>query len=131
MAPQSQQSSPRSPPPSLILGATGLKLLPTTQQVQVAVPSARADLFSPLSVATAADQPAAGGPLLFGVLTVSTQTLVLFSFGTSPGEICVGPRGRCSQDQSLVLPEGCSVLDIDGQKGCVQLVENDKAQDLL
>ena len=68
---------------------------------------------------------------MFGVLTVSTQTLVLFSFGTSPGEICVGPRGRCSQDQSLVLPEGCSVLDIDGQKRCVQLVENDKAQDLL
>ena len=69
--------------------------------------------------------------VLFGVLTVSTQTLVLFSFGTSPGEICVGPRGRCSKDQSLVLPESCSVLDIDGQKGCVQLVENDKAQDLI
>ena len=40
-------------------------------------------------------------------------------------------RGHCSQDQPLVLPEGWSVLNIDGQKGCVQLAENGKAQDLL
>ena len=49
----------------------------------------------------------------------------------SRGEICVGPRGRCSQDQPLVLPEGWSVLNIDGQKGCIQLAENGKAQDFL
>ena len=113
-------------------GATGLKPLPTAQQVQGAVPSGRADPFSPLPVATtAADQPAAGGSRLLGVLTVGSQTRALFSFGTSRGEICVGPRGRCSQDHPLVLPEGWSVLNIDGQKGCVQLAENGKAQDLL
>jgi hypothetical protein len=131
LAPQSQQPSSPSPPPSLIPGATGLKPLPTAQQVQGAVPSGRADPFSPLPVATAADQPAAGGSRLLGVLTVGSQTRALFSFGTSRGEICVGPRGRCSQDHPLVLPEGWSVLNIDGQKGCVQLAENGKAQDLL
>ena len=131
LAPQSQQSSPPSTPPSSIPGATGLKPLPTAQQVQGAVPSGRADPFSPLPVATAADQPAAGGSRLLGVLTVGSQTRALFSFGTSLGEICVGPRGRCSQDHPLVLPEGWSVLNIDGQKGCVQLAENGKAQDLL
>ena len=131
LAPQSQQSSPPSTPPSSIPGATGLKPLPTAQQVQGAVPSGRADPFSPLPLATRADQPASDGTRLLGVLTVGKQTRALFSFGTSRGEICVGPRGRCSQDQPLVLPEGWSVLNIDGQKGCIQLAENGKAQDLL
>ena len=132
LAPQSQQSdAPSLKKPPLLSGATGLKPLPTAQQVQGAVPSGRADPFSPLPVATAADQPAAGGSRLLGVLTVGSQTRALFSFGTSRGEICVGPRGRCSQDHPLVLPEGWSVLNIDGQKGCVQLAENGKAQDLL
>ena len=113
-------------------GATGLKPLPTVQQVQGAVPSGRADPFSPLPVTkTGADQSASGGSRLLGVLTVGTQTRALFSFGTRRGEICVGPRGRCSQDHPLVLPEGWSVLTIDVQKGCVQLAENGKAQDLL
>ena len=113
-------------------GATGLKTLPTVQQVQGAVPSGRADPFSPLPVATtAADQPASGGSRLMGVLTVGMETRALFSFGTSRGEICVGPRGYCSPDHPHVLPEGWSVLAIDAQKGCVQLAENGKAQDLL
>ena len=131
MAPQSQQSSPRSPPPSLILGATGLKPLPTAQQVQGAVPSGRADPFSPLPVAAGADQPASGGSRLLGVLTVGTQTRALFAFGMNLGEICVGPRGHCSADHPLVLPEGWSVLTIDDQNDCVQLAEKGKAQDLL
>ena len=79
LAPQSQQSSPPSTPPSSIPGATGLKPLPTAQQVQGAVSLGRADLFSPLPVATTADQPAAGGSRLVGVLTVGTQTRALFS----------------------------------------------------
>ena len=95
------------------------------------VPSGHADPFSPLPLATGADQPSSGGSRLLGVLTVGKQTRALFSFGMSRGEICVGPRGRCSQDQPLVLPEGWSVLNIDGQKGCIQLAENGKAQDLL
>ena len=132
LAPPSQQGSPPSPPPSLMAGATGLKPLPTVQQVQGAVPSGRADPFSPLPVATiAADQSASGGSRLLGVLTVGTQTRALMSYGTSRGEICVGPRGRCSQDSPLVLPEGWSVLTIDAQQGCVQLAENGKAQELL
>ena len=129
---QSQESSAPSPTPPLMSGATGLKPLPTVQQVQAAVPSGRADPFSPLPVATTAvDQPASGGSRLLGVLTVGTETRALFSFGTSRGEICVGPRGHCSPDHPLVLPEGWSVLTIDAQKGCVQLAENGKAQDLL
>ena len=113
-------------------GASGLKPLPTVQQVQGAVPSGRADPFSPLPVATtAADQSTSGGSRLLGVLTVGTQTRALISYGTSRGEICVGPRGRCSQDHPLVLPEGWSVLKIDAQQGCVQLAENGKAQELL
>jgi hypothetical protein len=132
LAPPSQQGSPPSPPPSLMTGATGLKPLPTVQQVQGAVPSGRADPFSPLPVATtAADQSTSGGSRLLGVLTVGTQTRALISYGTSRGEICVGPRGRCSQDHPLVLPEGWSVLKIDAQQGCVQLAENGKAQELL
>jgi hypothetical protein len=68
---------------------------------------------------------------LLGVLTVGTQTRALFAIGTNLGEICVGPRGHCSADHPLVLPEGWSVLTIDDQNGCVQLAENGKAQDLL
>ena len=133
LAPQSQKSSPPSPLPSLlILGATGLKPLPTTQQVQVAAHRPTLIFLVPYRLQLQSINLPRVVHVLFGVLTVGTQMrAALFSFGTSPGEICVGPRGRCSQDQSLVLPEGCSVLDIDGQKGCVQLVENDKAQDLL
>lgn len=132
LAPQSQQSD--APPlmkPPLGSAATGLKPLPTAQQVQGAVPSGRADPFSPLPVAAGADQPASGGSRLLGVLTVGTQTRALFTFGTNLGEICVGPRGHCSADHPLVLPEGWSVLTIDDQNGCVQLAENGKAQDLL
>ena len=132
LAPQSQQSD--APPlmkPPLGSAATGLKPLPTAQQVQGAVPSGRADPFSPLAVAAGADQPASGGSRLLGVLTVGMQTRALFAFGTNLGEICVGPRGHCSADHPLVLPEGWSVLTIDDQNGCVQLAENGKAQDLL
>ena len=132
LAPQSQQSdAPSLKKPPLVSGATGLKPLPTAQQVQGAVPSGRADPFSPLPVAAGADQPASGGSRLLGVLTVGTQTRALFAFGTNLGEICVGPRGHCSADHPLVLPEGWSVLTIDDQNGCVQLAENGKAQDLL
>ena len=132
LAPQSQQSdAPSLKKPPLVSGATGLKALPTAQQVQGAVPSGRADPFSPLTVAAGADQPAPGGSRLLGVLTVGTQTRALFAFGSRRGEICVGPRGHCSADHPLVLPEGWSVLTIDAQNGCVQLAENGKAQDLL
>ena len=134
LAPQSQQSdAPPLKKTPLVSGATGLKPLPTAQQVQGAVPSGRADPFSPLAVAVAAgaDQPASGGSRLLGVLTVGTQKRALFAFGTNLGEICVGPRGHCSADHPLVLPEGWSVLTIDDQNGCVQLAENGKAQDLL
>lgn len=133
LAPQSQQSDAPSllMKPPLGSAATGLKPLPTAQQVQGAVPSGRADPFSPLPVAAGADQPASGGSRLLGVLTVGTQTRALFTFGTNLGEICVGPRGHCSADHPLVLPEGWSVLTIDDQNGCVQLAENGKAQDLL
>ena len=130
LASQSQQSSATSLPP-LPPRSTGLKPLPTAQQVQGAVPSGRADPFSPLAVAAGADQPASGGSRLLGVLTVGTQKRALFAFGTNLGEICVGPRGHCSADHPLVLPEGWSVLTIDDQNGCVQLAENGKAQDLL
>ena len=131
LPPQSVQSKALSPAPPSVSEATGLKPLPTAQQVQGAVPSGRADPFSPLPVATGADQPASGGSRLLGVLTVGTQTRALFTFGTNLGEICVGPRGHCSADHPLVLPEGWSVLTIDDQNGCVQLAENGKAQDLL
>ena len=132
LAAQSQQSdAPSLKKPPLLSGATGLKPLPTAQQVQGAVPSGRAYPFSPLAVAAGADQPASGGSRLLGVLTVGTQTRALFAFGTNLGEVCVGPRGHCSADHPLVLPEGWSVLTIDDQNGCVQLAENGKAQDLL
>ena len=132
LAPQSQQSdAPSLMKPPLGSAATGLKPLPTAQQVQSAVPSGRADPFSPIPVAAGADESASGGSRLLGVLTVGTQTRALFAFGTKLGEICVGPRGHCSADHPLVLPEGWSVLTIDDQNGCVQLAENGKAQDLL
>ena len=87
--------------------------------------------LAPQSQQSEADQPASGGFRLLGVLTVGTQTRALCTFGTNLGEICVGPRGHCSADHPLVLPEGWSVLTIDDQNGCVQLAENGKAQDLL
>ena len=132
LAPQSQQSdAPPLKKPPQVSAATGLKPLPIAQQVQGAVPSGRADPFSPLPVGAGADQLASGGSRLLGVLIVGTQTRALFAFGTNLGEICVGPRGHCSADHPLVLPEGWSVLTIDDQNGCVQLAENGKAQDLL
>ena len=113
LAPQSQQSD-ASPLVKPLLGsaATGLKPLPTAQQVRDAVPLGRTDPFSPLPVAPGADQPASGGSRLLGVLTVGTETRALFAFGTNRGEICVGPRGHCSADHPLVLPEGWSVLTL-------------------
>jgi hypothetical protein len=103
LALQSQQSSAASPLPQLIPGATGLKPLPTAQQVQAAVPSGRADPFSPLPLATGADQPSSGGSRLLGVLTVGKQTRALFSFGMSRGEICVVPAG----DVLRISPSFC------------------------
>jgi len=128
-------SAPLLKTPPLGFVDAGLKPLPTAQQVKDAVLSGRADPFSPLpntgSTASTTDATLNAGPSVVGVLTVGTQTRALLSFGTGRGEICVGPRGRCSQDHPLVLPEGWSVLRIDAQKGCVQLAENGKAQDLL
>ena len=136
-APPLASQSRQSDAPSLLMkpplgsAATGLKPLPIAQQVQGAVPSGRADPFSPLPVGAGADQLASGGSRLLGVLIVGTQTRALFAFGMNLGEICVGPRGHCSADHPLVLPEGWSVLTIDDQNGCVQLAENGKAQDFL
>ena len=69
LALQSQLRSAISLPP-LTPRTTGLKPLPTAQQVQGAMLSGRADPFSPQPVA--ADQPASGGTRLLDVLTVGT-----------------------------------------------------------
>ena len=108
LAPQSRQSSPPSTPPSSIPAATGLKPLPTAQQVQGAVPSGRADPFSPLPVATAADQPAAGGSRLLGVLTVGSAVPVAQPTITAAVPDSRGDRLKATADSSA--SSGCGPI---------------------
>ena len=83
---QSQESGAPSPAPPLMAGATGLKPLPTVQQVQGAVPSGRADPFSLLPV----PQPQQISPhLVVPVCWVSS--------------LLAWKRGRCSPSGRVVV----------------------------
>ena len=38
--------------------------------------------------------------------------------------LCIGDDGRCAADDLRVLPKTYSVLDIDVQRGCLQLAQD-------
>ncbi|MGC6482778.1 MAG: hypothetical protein ACON4T_04360 [Synechococcus sp.] len=91
--------------------------LPTTTQVETAVARGRVDPFAPLD-AKSSDFT------LQGVLAVGEQLQALVSTTSASGAICVGPSGRCTPDQTPLLPKDWSVLSIDPQQGCVTYAVN-------
>ena len=124
--PVADMSQPNSP--SL---ATGLIPLPSPQQVLSSVQEGRADPFAPTIVGskttalgTAAEPDApdtAEGPdfRVRGVVAVGAELRALVSFSEVSGTVCVGLRGRCPGDASVLLPMGWTVDSIDLDRGCL------------
>ena len=128
-------ATPEIEPPAPIATAPpdlGLIPLPSVQQVREAAPAGRPDPFQPLPGASdigngveadGAINPTAGLTLT-GVMVVGQQRHALVQSASGSAVLCIGADGRCSMDDQSVLPETWSVLDIDVQRGCLQLAQD-------
>ena len=124
----SEQPVAATPVPSTSSPATGLISLPTREQVLSSVPEGRADPFAPVvgrsKAVTAQIEPVAAatpGLEVMGVLAVGSELRALVSFFEVSGTVCVGQRGRCPGDATVVLPTGWTVNSIDLGRGCLNL----------
>ena len=57
-------------------------------------------------------------------MVVGQQRRALVQSASGSAVLCIGADGRCSMDDQSVLPETWSVLDIDVQRGCLQLAQD-------
>lgn len=117
----------------------GLIPLPSVQQVREAAPAGRPDPFQPLpqrSDAGTSAEPEAGinptsGLTLTGVMVVGQQRRALVQSTSGSAVLCIGADGRCSEDEQSMLPDTWSVLDIDVQRGCLQLAQDGEPQEAV
>ena len=127
--------TPEIEPPAPIVTPSpdlGLIPLPSVRDVREAAPAGRPDPFQPLpavsGATTSADAGAAidstAGLTLTGVMLVGQQRRALVQSASGSAVLCIGADGRCAVDDQRVLPETWSVLAIDVQRGCLQLVQD-------
>ena len=116
------------PPPSPSAATNGLIPLPTREQVLASVPEGRTDPFAPTVVASSPassqiDQGSAPTTdfSVQGVVAVGNELRALVSIPDASGMVCVGPRGRCPGDLTVLLPIGWTVQSIDLGRGCLNL----------
>ena len=71
------------------------------------------------------------GLTLTGVMVVGQQRRALVQSASGSAVLCIGADGRCSMDDQSVLPETWSVLDIDVQRGCLELALDGEPQEAI
>ncbi|TCD58831.1 hypothetical protein CWE17_02765 [Synechococcus sp. BS56D] len=136
-APEKRAEGAESAAPTL--QAPGLVALPSSAQVEAAVPRGRPDPFAalplPAASATAGGaqaEPATSGsaPILSlqGVLAVGGQLQALITTDAGSGAVCVGTRGRCFAESAPLLPPDWSVRAIDLRRGCLTYAVGAKLQ---
>jgi hypothetical protein len=110
----------------------GLIPLPSVQQVREAAPAGRPDPFQPLpGLSDAATASTNSGLTLTGVMLVGQQRRALVQSASGSAVLCIGIDGRCAADDLRVLPETWSVLDIEVQRGCLQLAQDGEPQEAV
>ena len=115
-----------SPPP-----ATYLTVLPSVDEVLVAVPEGRSDPFAPFPKRTSGTELGDAGERdwkVLGVLSVANQLRALISTAEGSGMVCLGAGGRCLGEAQQLLPMDLEVQAINIRTGCLTVLQSGKSE---
>jgi len=115
-----------SPPP-----ATALTVLPSVDEVLVAVPEGRSDPFAPFPKRTSGPELGASGERdwkVLGVLSVADQLRALISTAEGSGVVCLGAGGRCPGEAQQLFPMDVEVQAINIRTGCLTVLQSGTSQ---
>ncbi len=115
-----------SPPPT-----TALTVLPSVDEVLVAVPEGRTDPFAPFSQRTSGPDLGASedrGWTVLGVLSVADQLRALISTAEGSGVVCLGAGGRCPGEAQQLFPMDVEVQAINLRTGCLTVLKAGQSQ---
>ena len=115
-----------SPPP-----ATALTVLPSVNEVLVAVPEGRNDPFAPFPKRTSGPELGASGQRdwkVLGVLSVADQLRALISTAEGSGVVCLGAGGRCPGEAQQLFPMDLEVQAINIRSGCLTVRQAGQSQ---
>ena len=115
------------PPPP----ATALTVLPSVDEVLVAVPEGRIDPFAPFPTRTSGPELGASGERdwkVLGVLSVDDQLRALISTTEGSGVVCLGAGGRCPGEAQQLFPMDLEVQAINIRTGCLTVIQSGQSQ---
>ena len=112
--------------------ATALTVLPSVEEVLVAVPEGRTDPFAPFRQRTSVG-PELGGSgerdwKVLGVLSVADQLRALISTAEGSGVVCLGAGGRCPGEAQQLFPMDVEVQAINIRTGCLTVLQSGTSQ---
>ena len=111
--------------------ATALTVLPSVNEVLVAVPVGRTDPFAPFPQSSSGSDQGAQGErswTVLGVLSVADQSRALISTTEGSGVVCLGAGGRCPGEAQQLLPMDVEVQSIDIRTGCLIVLQSRRSQ---
>ena len=111
--------------------ATALTVLPSVDEVLVAVPEGRSDPFAPFPKRTSGAELGASGERdwkVLGVLSVADQLRALISTAEGSGVVCLGAGGRCPGEAQQLFPMDLEVQAINIRTGCLTVRQAGQSQ---
>ena len=111
--------------------ATALTVLPSVNEVLVAVPEGRSDPFAPFPQSSSGSDQGAQGErswTVLGVLSVADQSRALISTTQGSGVVCLGAGGRCPGEAQQLLPMDVEVQAINIRTGCLTVLQSGTSQ---
>ena len=111
--------------------AMALTILPSVNEVLVAVPEGRNDPFAPFPKRTSGPELGASGERdwkLLGLLSVADQVRALISTGERSGVVCLGAGGRCPGEAQQLFPMDLEVQAINIRTGCLTVHQSGQSQ---
>ena len=111
--------------------ATALTVLPSIDEVLVAVPEGRSDPFAPFPKRTSGPELGASGERdwkVLGVLSVADQLRALISTAEGSGVVCLGAGGRCPGEAQQLFPMDVEVQAINIRTGCLTVLQSGTSQ---
>ena len=112
--------------------ATALTVLPSVDEVLVAVPEGRSDPFAPFPKRTSVGLELGGSRerdwKVLGVLAVADQLRALISTAEGSGVVCLGAGGRCPGEAQQLFPMDVEVQAINIRTGCLTVLQSGTSQ---
>jgi len=111
--------------------ATSLTVLPSVDEVLVAVPEGRIDPFAPFPKRTPEPELGDAGERdweVLGVLSVDDQLRALISTAEGSGTVCLGAGGRCPGEAQKLFPMDLEVQAINIRTGCLTVLQSGKSE---